>query len=123
METEESRRGPCGALGGPASCCALGFQHPKVVDFCFLLSSWSRLLIIPVLVLVASRLGASLWLWGQVGALLRGSGYQGQGSKGALTLELRSWVCLGGRCGCSICSLWTGPGRAVPRKPMARLER
>lgn len=118
MEAGESRQGPRGALGGPGSCCVLGFWHPKVVDFCFLFSPWSRLPLIPVLVLVALRPGVSLWLWGEVGALLRGLG-----SKGALTLELRSQVCLGGLCGCSICSLWTRPGLAVPGKRTTRLER
>lgn len=39
-----------------------------------------------------------------------------------MTLGLKSWVCLGGRCGQSSCNLWTEPGLVVPGKTTARLD-
>lgn len=39
-----------------------------------------------------------------------------------MTPGLKSWVCLGGRCGRSSCNLWTEPGLVVPGKTTARLE-
>lgn len=75
----------------------------------------------PHLVLTPSHLGVSLAVEGG-GALLWGLGRQGQGIKGAVTLGLKSRVCLGGHSGQSSCSLWTEPGLVVPGKTTARLE-
>ena len=78
-----------------------------------LLSPWSWLLTVSLLVPVASGLGEAL-LWGL--------GHQKHGTKGVLTLGLKSLVCPGGRLGPGISSLWTGPGLAEPGKNTACLE-
>lgn len=78
-----------------------------------LLSPWSCLLTVSLLVPIASGLGEAL-LWGL--------GHQKHGTKGALTLGLKSLVCPGGHLGPSISGLWTGPGLAEPGKNTAHLE-